>query len=343
MQPLAHSPSVGWGRESEEQKTMEGWTILWILLVATTTNEDDSGLDDNVVAKMMHRLLKPSITRKQQDDYSKPSHVRLNPIEGERRTHTPRQGEQEKRDPLVTRRGPRPPNSRERQAPCPAPGEGSGISHPPLEPRAAMRGAAASPLEVAASLASLLGGLEPGNGAFASCQNHPPPAGTSFASHPGSMLQGMSNTLYHKYALVEKVDNCVLSCIRMSVASRSKEVILPLFSACGEATPGVLCPLLGFPVQDRHGHTGASSVKGHEEEKAQEDLVNVYKYLKERYKEDEARLFPLVPGERTRGNGHTLKHRRFPLDIRKHFFSVRVTKYWHRLPREVVESPYLES
>ncbi|KFQ06178.1 hypothetical protein N329_09713, partial [Haliaeetus albicilla] len=37
-----------------------------------------------------------------------------------------------------------------------------------------------------------------------------------------------------------------------------------------------------------------------------------------------------------------LKHMRFPLNIRKHFFTVRMTEPWHRLPREVVESPSLE-
>jgi len=31
-----------------------------------------------------------------------------------------------------------------------------------------------------------------------------------------------------------------------------------------------------------------------------------------------------------------------PLNIREHFFTVRVTEHWHRLPREVVESPSLE-
>jgi len=58
-------------------------------------------------------------------------------------------------------------------------------------------------------------------------------------------------------------------------------------------------------------------------------------------KEDEARLFPVVPRDRIRGNGHKLKHRRIFLNISKHFFTVRVTKHWHRLPREMVASPFL--
>ncbi|KAK4825359.1 hypothetical protein QYF61_026878 [Mycteria americana] len=46
--------------------------------------------------------------------------------------------------------------------------------------------------------------------------------------------------------------------------------------------------------------------------------------------------------DRTRGNGHKLKHSRYPLHIRKHFVTVRVTQHWHRLPREAVECPSLE-
>jgi len=78
------------------------------------------------------------------------------------------------------------------------------------------------------------------------------------------------------------------------------------------------------------------------EEKAQRSVINVYKHLKEGCKEDGAGLFSVVRSNRTRGSGHKLKCSRFPPNRKKHTFGVRVTKHWHRLPREVVDPTSLE-
>jgi len=73
------------------------------------------------------------------------------------------------------------------------------------------------------------------------------------------------------------------------------------------------------------------------------DLTNAYKYLKRGCQKDGARLFSVVPSDSTRGNGHKLKQKKFCLNMRKKFFPLRVTEHWNRLPREVVDSPSLET
>jgi len=47
--------------------------------------------------------------------------------------------------------------------------------------------------------------------------------------------------------------------------------------------------------------------------------------------------------DRTRRHSFELKEGRFRLHIRKKYFKIRVMKHWHRLPRDVVDAPSLET
>lgn len=134
----------------------------------------------------------------------------------------------------------------------------------------------------------------------------------------------------------------------------------PFHLSTGMATPARLCPVLDTPVQEECEHTGEIPAKGPKNEcetehpycerrlrvleqpREKKAQGKSHQYLKDGAKRTQTGYFKwcLVAESETQ---HMLKHRMFPLNIRKCFFCCECDWAWAQaLPREVVKTPTLE-
>ena len=144
--------------------------------------------------------------------------------------------------------------------------------------------------------------------------------------------------------------NCILDCIKRSIASRSREENLLPYSVLVWSYL-VYCIQMWSPQHrkdiDSLEHVRRRATKMmqrmehfHYEDMLRElglfspeqrmlwgDLRVAFQYLKGSYKEEGDRLFSRVCCDRTRGNGFKLKEGRLRLDIRKKVFTVRVVRH----------------
>uniref|UniRef100_A0A7M4ETW3 Reverse transcriptase domain-containing protein n=1 Tax=Crocodylus porosus TaxID=8502 RepID=A0A7M4ETW3_CROPO len=153
--------------------------------------------------------------------------------------------------------------------------------------------------------------------------------------------------------------NCILSCIHRCISSRSKEVILPLYSALVrlqlEYCIQFWAPHFKKDVDnmERVQRRATRMTRGSRERlrdlnlfsfhkrRPRGDLLACYKLVRGDLQALGESLFPqALPGV-TSNNSHKLAEGRFTLDIRRRYFTVRAARIWNQLPSKVVLAPTL--
>ncbi|KAK4829364.1 hypothetical protein QYF61_003291 [Mycteria americana] len=159
---------------------------------------------------------------------------------------------------------------------------------------------------------------------------------------PGVLVDSRLNTS-QQCALAAKRANHILGCIKHSITSRSKEVIIPLYLALVQ--PHLEYCVQFWAPQFKEDVQVLECVQRRgtklEKRRLRGNLIALYSFLRRGSGEGGAELFSLVSSDGMRGNGSKLDQGSFRPDIRKHFFTKIAVKHWNRLPREVVNAPCL--